>query len=158
MTQLISDERNNLDELANIRRELAKIQKQIKETTSRVSSTWWFLLLFIFFDPAPNWADSLWYSIQYGVKISDVQTDRPRDCDFTRAPFGDKGCRYTAHVQVFNADGEIEAGENAPQYGSDTKTAKPILSYDGGKNWDWYSGATVPNPKPKTVRVSWVKE
>ena len=63
-------------------------------------------------------------------------------------------------MRVLNADGVAVGGENAPLYGngSDTKTAKPIISYDGGKNWDWYTGATVPNPKPKSVRVFWVKE
>jgi hypothetical protein len=159
MTQLINDERQNLDELVNMRRELATIQKQIKEITSRVSSTWWpLIIVFFIVSPSSNWTDSLWYSVRYSVKFSDVQTDRPKDCDFMRAPLGDKGCSYTAHVQVFNADGELVAGENAPKYGSDTKTAKPIISYDGGKNWGWYSGATVPNPKPNSVKVSWVKE
>jgi hypothetical protein len=158
MTQLISERNRDLDELANIRGELANIQKKIKEITSCVSSTWWFLLMFMFFYPTNNWEDSLWYSIRYGVNFSDVQTDRPKDCDFMRAPLGDKGCSYKAHVQVFDAEGVLVAGENAPIYGSDTKTAKPIVSYDGGKNWDSYSGATVPNPKPISVRVSWVKE
>lgn len=60
-------------------------------------------------------------------------------------------------MKVYNADGVLVAGE-APLYGSDTKTGKPIISYDGGKNWDWHTGATVPNPKPKSVRVFWVKE
>jgi hypothetical protein len=106
-----------------------------------------------------GWTNSLWYSVQYGVGYSDVQTDaKPNDCDFIHAPLGDKGCSYKAHVKVYNADGVLVAGENAPKYGSDTKTAKPIVSYDGGKNWDWYVGTTVPNPKPKSVRVFWVKE
>jgi hypothetical protein len=98
------------------------------------------------------------YSVQYGVGFDDVQTDaKPNDCDFIRAPLGAKGCSYKAHVRVFDADGVAVAGEDAPMYGSDTKTAKPIVSYDGGKNWDWYAGATIPNPKAKTVRVFWEK-
>ena len=106
-----------------------------------------------------GWSNSLWYSVQYGVGFGDVQTDaKPDDCDFIRAPLGAKGCSYKAHVRVFNADGVAVAGENAPKYGSDTKTAKPIISYDGGKSWDWYIGATVPSPKPTSVRVFWVKE
>jgi hypothetical protein len=143
-------------ELAEVRRELVKIREQIKGIVSTLST----VVIVIFFASLPSysWEDSLWYSIRYGVEFSDVQTDRPKDCDFMRAPLGDKSCKYTSHVQVFNADGELVAGESAPKYGSDTKTAKPIVSYDGGKNWGWYSGATVPNPKPKSVRVSWVKE
>jgi hypothetical protein len=105
-----------------------------------------------------SWSNSLWYSVQYQVGFGDVQTDaKPDDCDFLRAPLGSKGCSYKAHVKVLNADGVQVAGEGAPMYGSDTKTAKPIISYDGGKNWNWYEGA-VPSPKPKYVGVFWVKE
>ena len=97
-------------------------------------------------------------TVQYGVDFDHVQTDaKPNDCDFMRAPLGDKGCGFKAHVQVFNADSVLVAGENAPIYGKDTKTARPIVSYDGCKTWDWYLGGTRPNPKPKSVRVFWVK-
>jgi hypothetical protein len=106
-----------------------------------------------------GWSNSIWYAAEYGVGFSDVTTDtKPNDCDFIHAPLGDKGCSYKAHVKVYNADGVLVAGENAPQYGSDTKTAKPIISYDGGKTWDWFYGPAVPNPKAKSVRVFWVKE
>ena len=81
-----------------------------------------------------GWSNSLWYSIEYGVGFDDVRTDpKPSDCDFMRAPLGDKGCGYKAYVQVFNADGVVVGGLNAPMFGTDTKTAKPILSYDGGE-------------------------
>jgi hypothetical protein len=107
-----------------------------------------------------GWTNSLWYSVQYGVGFGDVQTDaKPDDCDFIHAPLGAKGCSYKAHVKVYNADDVLVAGENAPMYGSDTNTAKPIYSYDGGKTWYWYTGGpAVPNPKPKSVRVFWLKE
>jgi len=58
-------------------------------------------------------------------------------------------------VHVYNANGALVAGEGAPQYGNDTPTGKPIVSYDGGKTWVGYAG---PSPQPKTVRVFWVKE
>src|SRR6202035_202683 len=71
-----------------------------------------------------GWSNSLWYSVRVG--FGDVQTDaKPDDCDFIRAPLGAKGCSYKAHVKVYNADGVLVAGENAPKYGSDNKTAKP---------------------------------
>jgi hypothetical protein len=102
-----------------------------------------------------GWTNSIWYSVQYGVGFDDVQTDaKPTDCDFISAPLGAKGCSYKAHVNVFNADGVLVAGENAPMYGRDTKTGKSTISYDGGKSWV----ATVFDPKPKSVRVFWVKE
>ena len=113
----------------------------------------------VFSNSSDKWSNSLWYSVQYGVGFNDVQTDtRPSDCDFLHAPLGEKGCSYKAHVQAFNADGVLVAGENAPKYGNDTKTGKPIISYDDGKTWNWHDGATVPNLKPKSVKVSWTKE
>ena len=67
-----------------------------------------------------SWSNSIWYAEKYGVNWSDVQTDaKPKECDFLRAPLGYKDCSYTAHVKVFNADGALVAGENAPMYGSD---------------------------------------
>ena len=61
-------------------------------------------------------------------------------------------------MRVYNADSVLVAGENAPKYGKDTNTDRPIFTYDGGKNWNWYVGATVPDPKAKSVSVYWVKE
>jgi hypothetical protein len=105
------------------------------------------------------WFNSAWYSVEYRVGYGDVHTDaRPKECDFLHAPLGDKGCSYKAHVQVFNADSVLVAGDNAPKYGNDSKTAKPIISYDGGKTWEWYNGAAIPDRKPKSVNVSWVME
>lgn len=106
-----------------------------------------------------GWTNSIWFGIKYGVAFDDVRTDtKPSDCDFMRAPLGYKGCSYKTEVRVFNADGVLVAGDNAPTYGSDAKTGSPVVSYDGGKNWEWYRGATVPSRKPKSVNVIWVKE
>lgn len=106
-----------------------------------------------------SWSNSLWYATQYGVGFDNVKTDdKPTDCDFMHSPLGSKDCTWKAHVKVYNTNGELVAGEGAPKYGRDTNTGKPILSYDGGKNWDWYIGTNAPDPKPKTVRVYWVKE
>jgi hypothetical protein len=101
------------------------------------------------------WMNAAWYSMKYGVSYDDVHTDdRPKDCDFMRAPLGYKDCTYKAHVQVFNADGAQLFVDKAPKYGKDTKTDKQIVSYDDGKTWDWLNW----DPKPKTVRVVWIKE
>jgi hypothetical protein len=109
-------------ELAEVRGELAKIREQIKGIGSTISSLG--IGIFVFYLLSYSWTDSLWYSVRYGVEFRDVQMERPHDCDFMRAPLGDKGCSYKSHVQVFNAEGELVAGENAPKYGSDTKTGK----------------------------------
>lgn len=103
-----------------------------------------------------SWVDTLWYSIEYGVAEVDVHTSaRPYDCDFLTAPLGSKDCWYKKQVQVFNADGVLVAGDNAPTYKWDYKTGEPIVSYDGGKTWE---SAPISDLKPKSVVVYWTKE
>jgi hypothetical protein len=112
----------------------------------------------VYFKDTP-WANAVWYSFEYNVGFGDVTTGaRPHDCDFLAAPLGDKGCGYKAYVQVFNGDGALVAGDNAPTYSRDVNTQKIIMSYDGGKSWDWYIGENTPNLRPKSVRISWVRE
>ena len=48
-------------------------------------------------------------------------------------------------------------GDDAPKYSHDTKTGKPIVSWDNGKSWVWYPGAEIPDQKVKSVSVSWIK-
>jgi hypothetical protein len=116
------------------------------------------VLALYFFVPA-SWTNGAWYGVRYNVEPGKVDTDpRPKDCDFIHAPLGDKGCSYKAHVRAYNAAGVLVGGEDAPKYGHDTKTGKPILSYDDGKTWDWYSEAKVPDPTVASVRVFWLRE
>ena len=83
-----------------------------------------------------SWTNGIWYGVQYKVPFRDVHTsNKPSDCDWTYAPLGKKGCYYKAVVGAFNAAGDLVGGDNAPQYGKDSKTGKPIISYDGGKTW-----------------------
>jgi hypothetical protein len=111
----------------------------------------WF---FIFNSSSSN---SLWYSFKYNVSLKDVRTDtKPDDCDFLRAPMGLKGCSYRARVQAFNADEMMVAGEGAPAWSAERETGKPIISWDSGKTWYLYTGTD--DLKPRSVRVSWVKE
>jgi hypothetical protein len=108
------------------------------------------------FAPA-GWINGVWYGFEYGVNMGDVHTDaKPNDCDFMHAPLGDKGCSYKAHVKAYNASGVMVGGE-APKYGHDTKTGRPIYSYDDGKTWDWYD-ADFPDLKVASVQVFWRKE
>jgi hypothetical protein len=97
---------------------------------------------------------SVWYALRYGVHLSDVQTDtRPGECDYNHAPLGYKGCRYQALVIVRNADGVIVAGDSAPKYSHDVKTAKPIISYDEGKTWSWYQGDAIPRAVQRSIQL-----
>jgi hypothetical protein len=109
---------------------------------------------FFIFTPA-SWTNGVWY----GVNIGSVHTDaKPNDCDFMHAPLGDKGCSYKAHAEAYNAAGVLVGGEGAPKYGHDTKTGRPIISYDGGKTWDWYPADAVPDKTVASVRVFWLKD
>lgn len=113
--------------------------------------------LFLYSDS--SWSNSLWYSFKYDVGFDSVQTGiKPKDCDFLQAPLGLKSCSYKAQVKVYNSDQISLAGETPPRFGKDA-AGKPIISYDGGKNWDWYVGTSHDDPtKAKTVVVYWVKE
>jgi len=87
--------------------------------------------------------NSAWYSARYAVLPSKVQIDpEPKDCDFMHAPLGSKGCHYDANVAAYNANGDLVGGDNAPRYSRDTKTGKPIVSYNDGATWEWLLGAT----------------
>jgi len=69
--------------------------------------------------------------------IDQVHTnDKPSDCDWSRAPLGNKGCSYKAVVYAYNAAGYLVAGDKYVQ--------------------GWAPQATA-DPKVKTVRVEWTK-
>jgi hypothetical protein len=90
-----------------------------------------------------GWIDWLWYAVKYTVSPSQVEvTTKPKDCDFWHVPLGRKECHYKAIVAAYNANGDLVGGDNAPRYGRDTKTGKPIISYNNGTTWDWLFGAT----------------
>lgn len=105
-----------------------------------------------------GWIDKLWWSFKYDVAYDDVHVPtKPKDCNFLQAPLGIKGCKFEPIVAAYNADGVLVGGEHAPKYGLDTKTGKPIISYNDGKSWDWYPASAIPDQKIKTVQVSWTK-
>lgn len=77
---------------------------------------------------------TVWYAATYGVPTDTIHVAaQPSDCDFMHAPLGQKGCRYESTVTAYNAAGEVVGGDDAPKYGHDTKTGKPIISWDNGK-------------------------
>ena len=98
-----------------------------------------------------------WYSLRYMVSTDKVRVDaKPRDCNFMSAPIGDKGCHYTPSVTAINAAGVTVGGDRTPTFSRDTKTSKPIVSYDNGKNWEWWP-FDIPDPKIEKVIVMWRK-
>jgi len=104
-----------------------------------VGTIFWLLVVlgvFAWVVMPDSWTNGIWYGVQYKVPFRDVHTsNKPSDCDWTYAPLGKKGCYYKAVVGAFNAAGDLVGGDNVPQYGKDSKTGKPIISYDGGKTW-----------------------
>jgi hypothetical protein len=95
--------------------------------------------------------------IKFKVAVNQVHTDdKPSDCDWTRAPLGNKGCHFKAIVNTFNAAGESLGGDDAPKYRRDSKTGKAIVSYDRGKTWDSWEGP-IPDMQVKSVEIWWDK-
>ena len=108
-----------------------------------------------FFGPY-SWTNAVWYAAEYKVGLDQVHTnDKPSDCDWSRAPLGNKDCHYKSTVGAYNAAGVLVGGDDAPKYSREAKTNKPIISYDDGKTWDWI--AAIFDLTIKTVRVGWVK-
>ena len=107
----------------------------------------------------PNsWTNAIWYGYKYKIPWREVYTgNKPSDCDWSRSPLGNKGCYYKAEVGAFNAEGDLVGGDNAPKYRKDSKTGKPIISYDDGKTWEWSYADATPDLRVKTVRVEWIK-
>jgi len=106
-----------------------------------------------------DWFNKSWYSLRYFVSPTEIHVNvRPEDCNFMHAPLGSKGCQYEASVTAYNATGDLVGGEGAPEYSHDTKTGKPIISWDKGKTWTWMTASTLPDQKIKSVNVSWTKK
>ena len=110
-----------------------------------------------------KWIDPLWYATRYNISTDQVhRSNKPTDCDWGRAPLGEKGCHYEKTVAAYNAQGWLLDGDGAPLFSHEAKTGKPIVSYDGGKTWDWPAVDANGNPvsvdlRVKTVEVAWRK-
>lgn len=112
----------------------------------------WFLGLFavallfaLFGQVAPLvFPESQWaYELKYNTDEKHVYiASKPTDCDWTRAPLGDKGCRYEKTIEMV-------------RYSTDAKTGKPIVTWDDGKTW--HSLATGEKPGPVQIYVTWRK-
>jgi len=92
------------------------------------------LVLIVFLVPLVSWAwySQFRYSIQYDVPMSQViAAKEPHDCDFLKAPIGDKECSYDAVVTTTTTtvpptDGALTLLNNAGEV---------IVSFDEGKTW-----------------------
>lgn len=87
------------------------------------------------------------YAVMYRVPITSVVVeDKPKSCNWGRAPIGDKGCHYEAITWITRW--------------STSANGKPIVSYNDGETWDEFSvGEDTPKAaldRPsELVEVSW---
>lgn len=98
--------------------------------------------------------DGLWYSrlayrLYYSLNDNQLSIEKkPHDCDFWKAPIGEKDCHYKRVVSI-------------TEIGTSATTHAPVISYDGGKTWGNYipdPGTKVPqNATVTSVSVTWEK-
>lgn len=94
------------------------------------------------------WHSKWYYAMRYGISATHVLIDpKPHDCDFMKAPMGDKECSYKRIVST------VEWAKS--------QTNTPIVSFDGGKTWSGFTPdpqTYVPQfPTVVSVEVSWEK-
>lgn len=100
------------------------------------------------------WGADVWYSrwayeLYYGLDSNHLSIDKkPHDCDFWKAPIGAKECHYKRIVST------VEIGKGA-------KTNRPMMSFDGGKTWSYFTpdpGTTVAQgPTVTSASITWEK-
>ena len=102
---------------------------------------WLLVLLFVWLFIGGG-INSKWrYAAQHRVSPSQVTVEtQPHDCDFLKAPLGDKNCQYEPEVQIVRTE---KNGAGAR-----------IVSYDDGKTW--YANDGNP-PVIAGVWVTWRK-
>jgi len=93
------------------------------------------------------WVGPSVYSIKYAVSADKIYVDpKPTDCDFWRAPLGNKGCHYERIVVARYAAG---SGRTVTQL-IDLRTNE--------KARDIRAGDRDPNARFDSVLISWVKK
>jgi len=124
-------------------------------TKDKSSEDWswltWPLFVLILWGPCRDaWYSKFRYSIQYQIPSSKiVKENEPHDCDFLKAPIGNKVCHYEIRVSTVRTAFDTHG--------------KPIISFDEGLKW--FSSeeperpyAEVPiRPVVSTVSLTWEK-
>jgi hypothetical protein len=113
------------DKLDEIHSTLAEIRDSLP-SLKPASEFWTFLWAFIVFWLLSNWdgssidrwTDKAWHSVWNNANFSDITVNkRPKDCDFTHAPIGDKGCSYEKKAEVFGEAQRKQLLQNATTAG-----------------------------------------
>jgi hypothetical protein len=116
------------------------------------------------------WVPDMWHSktrfvLQYSLDTYDQVTvgKKPHDCDWFKAPLGDKECEYNREIYVQEVRSNGWGGQSISRDGWKTQidtamstTGEHIYSSDKGKTWtpdSSYSG-----PKKLSVDIYWTKK
>jgi hypothetical protein len=100
-------------ELEDVHSTLKEILSTLKSKTD-FSGLFWVALVVLLLEgwsgsKLDRWTDKAWYSVRYDAEFKNIAVEkRPLDCDFFRAPLGNKGCEYKKTTNVF-ADEERKA-------------------------------------------------
>jgi len=139
-----------MGDLDDVEGELRNLTAEVTAIKDKIGGSWWWAVLvwgFIIFSPSITFTklNKAWYSAVRDVSYDKVEVaKKPTGCDWGHAPIGDKGCSYKKAVQTTTC-------------GTDNKLGKSIVSYDGGKTWNWwdYDGGSKCVP---AVYIQWNKQ
>jgi hypothetical protein len=102
-----------------------------------------FLIWAIYSIGSSVWNSKARFAFRYGANFSDINKEnKPHDCDWLKAPIGDKECHFDAEVQTTKVRTAL-----------DQITGRPIISFDDGP-WTWdlssssYTSTVTETPAP----------
>ncbi|HTC93864.1 MAG TPA: hypothetical protein VK699_10465 [Terriglobales bacterium] len=100
------DDNSHQDQIIS---ELEKINSKLESKGDFTGYFWIFLIIWLLASwPGSwldKWTDRLWYSVRYDCDFKNVIVEkRPSDCDWFRAPIGDKDCQYKKAVNAFGTE------------------------------------------------------
>jgi hypothetical protein len=143
----VSDDYDPVYSLHDVCDRLDNIQRAIEDSNS--SFGWQAIVVIVWLVMAGShalWHSKMRYSWWYDVKYDQVTAEKePTDCDFIRAPIGDKGCYYEPQVSTVRVK---------TVYLDFQRGSVNDVSFDEGRTW------TVDDANPPTkpqVVVSWEK-
>src|SRR5262249_40881632 len=131
--------------LNDVCQRLDSIEHTIRENRSSFACVWVLVVGWLVVAGFSDfWHSKLRYSLWYNISSDQITIEkRPTDCDFFRAPLGDKGCRYERQVRAVRVKTKyIDLWSGSVNY----------VSFDDGKTWT--VDDSTPPRKPG-VMISW---
>lgn len=149
---LVSDEYDNenygsVSTLDDVCDKLDEIERAIRDKGSTLGAIFALVVVWVvILGLSDLWQSKLRYAWWYNVSSDQVTIEKkPTDCDFFRAPLGDKECHYERRVSTVRVKTEyLDFQRGSVNY----------VSFDNGKTWN--VDPANPPTKPK-VMISWEK-